>query len=68
MAQTPKRMYRSGEAAKMIGIAHSTLRKWVQEGRIEPSGNTLGGNYMWSLEKINEIRHSMGLEPIAEPA
>ena len=59
-----KTLVRSAEAARLIGIAHSTLRKWIKEGRVRPTGTSLGGQYLWSLEVINEIRKEMGLPAI----
>lgn len=67
MVQKTETLYRSGEAAKMIGIESATLRKYIGEGRIKPSGTMLGGHYVWTLEKINEIRKEMGL-PLLEEA
>jgi hypothetical protein len=61
-----KPSYRSGEAARLIGIAHSTLRKYVQGGHWKPTA-ILGGQYFWSLERINEIRQGLGL-PLLEEA
>lgn len=48
----------------MIGIAHRTLQKYLDEGRIQPSGTLLGGHRVWTLERINEIRAMMDLPAI----
>jgi len=64
MTEATKNLYRSGEAAEMIGIGHSTLRQWVREGRIKPTVRMLGGRYLWSLDTINQIREQLGLPAI----
>lgn len=61
-----KVLYRTGEAARLIGISHSTLKKYAREGRFQ-STTVLGGHYFWSLERINEIRQGLGL-PLLEEA
>lgn len=66
ITKSKRKLYRSGEAAQMIGVHRSTLTKWVREGRVKASGNMLGQHYVWTLEKINEIRQEMGLEPLED--
>lgn len=66
MIDSTKVLYRSGEAARLIGVSHSTLRKYVREGRFGPT-TALGGHYFWSLDRINEIRQGLALPPVGEP-
>ena len=61
-----KVLYRTGEAARLVGVSHSTLKKYAREGRLQPT-TVLGGHYFWSLERINEIRQGLGLPPVREP-
>jgi len=45
-----------GQAAAVIGVSISTLRRWEEEGHIAPDFRTKGGHRRYSLERIkNEI-------------
>jgi putative resolvase len=43
-----------GQAATVIGVAVSTLRRWEKEGRLLPSLRTKGGHRRYSLAQIEE--------------
>lgn len=43
------------EAAKVLGVSASTLRRWESEGKIRPA-RTLGGQRRYSLEELQRIR------------
>lgn len=42
----------TSEAAKQIGIAASTLKRWAREGTVEPTVRTPGGHYRWDLDDL----------------
>lgn len=45
-----------GEAAEMIGVSISTLRRWENEGHLLPDFRTKGGHRRYSVNRIrNEI-------------
>ena len=41
-----------GQAASMIGVSISTLRRWEKEGRLLPAMRTLGGHRRYQLAEI----------------
>lgn len=41
-----------GQAASLIGVAVSTLRRWEQEGRLQPAMRTKGGHRRYRLADI----------------
>lgn len=53
-----KKLYRLSEVAKMLGIAHSTLREWARKGRINTL-KTLGGQYRVEESELQHIRELM---------
>jgi putative resolvase len=40
------------EAAKMLGVSESTLRRWEREGRLQPDERTIGGQRRYKLSSI----------------
>ena len=47
-----------GQAAKLLGVATSTLRRWEDEGRLVPAQRTQGGQRRYSLTALQpEIIH-----------
>lgn len=55
---------RPGEAARRIGVQASTLRKWIQDGVVEPTARTAGGESRFSehdLQHIIELHRSHGV-------
>ncbi len=43
-----------GEAAEIIGVSISTLRRWEEEGCFLPSTRTLGGHRRYKISDINK--------------
>ena len=53
-----KFMFRVGEAAKLLSVHHTTIRRWIQEGKLQAI-RTLGGHYRiprGEVERILEAR------------
>jgi len=44
----------TGDAAKAIGVAHSTLARWWKEGRVTPALVTPGGHARWDVADLRE--------------
>jgi len=44
----------TGEAAKAIGVAHSTLARWWNDGVVMPTLVTAGGHARWDLDELRE--------------
>jgi DNA-binding transcriptional MerR regulator len=44
----------TGDAAKAIGVAHSTLARWWKEGLVTPALVTPGGHARWHVEDLRE--------------
>ena len=50
-----KRIIHKKEVAKMIGVHHSTIMRWVEQG-IFPKPKKLGKRVIsWDLEKLNKF-------------
>lgn len=44
-----KRLVKIGEAARLLGTDHSTLRKWESTGELLPARKTKGGTRYYGL-------------------
>lgn len=44
----------TGVAAKALGVGHSTLARWWQEGAVIPALVTPGGHARWNVEDLRE--------------
>lgn len=40
------------EAAEALDLAPSTLRRWAQNGDVNPAFTTVGGRYRWDLDSL----------------
>jgi len=49
------------EAARMLGVATSTLRRWAEEGKLQ-SGTTIGGHRRYRESDITRLAQGLGLE------
>lgn len=61
------KLYTTTQAAAMIGVAKSALRRWVQHGKVK-CARTIGGHPRYTFDQINQIREDMDLPPIEEEA
>lgn len=52
------------EAARLLGVATSTLRRWAEEGKIH-SGTTIGGHRRYRESEISRLAQGLGLEDVA---
>lgn len=48
------RLVSTSVAARELGVARSTLQRWVKRGLIEPDLMTPGGQYRWDVERLRE--------------
>jgi molybdopterin-binding protein len=66
-AQKPRDRLRIGDAAEALGISTDTLRRWIQDGRVE-ADRTSGGQRTVSREEVNRLlaerRRNGGERPI----
>ena len=53
------------EAARLLGVATSTLRRWAEEGKIH-SGTTIGGHRRYRESEISRLAQGLGLEEVAK--
>jgi len=51
------------EAARLLGVATSTLRRWAEEGKIH-SGTTIGGHRRYRESEITRLAQGLGLDDI----
>lgn len=58
------RLLSIGEAARALGVAEATLRRWHRQGKLAPASRTLGGHRRYrhaSLLKLFQIEdHPVG--------
>ena len=54
MSDRPNRLVTTGEAARAIGVAPTTLQRWVNAGRLTPTERTLGGHLRWDLDQLRQ--------------
>ena len=51
------RLVTTGQAAQELGIAPSTLTRWVERGLVAPDLTTAGGHYRWDVDRLRaELR------------
>lgn len=54
MADTSEPLVTTGEAARALGIAPTTLARWAGSGLVTPALRTRGGHYRWNLTALRE--------------
>jgi excisionase family DNA binding protein len=56
-AEAPPTLVGTGEAARRLGVARTTLARWVTEGRLTPTARTMGGHLRWDMDDLrNQLR------------
>jgi DNA-binding transcriptional MerR regulator len=48
----PSKLVPTGDAAKEIGVARTTLARWWQHGLVEPALVTAGGHARWDVDDL----------------
>jgi hypothetical protein len=70
MSSEPERLISSGVAARELGVTGTTLRRWMDSGRIRPASRTMGGHARWNLAELRQQIEQLALtedEPEPEP-
>jgi len=62
-AEQRERFLLPSEAARLLGVATSTLRRWAEEGKIH-SGTTIGGHRRYRESEISRLAQGLGLEEV----
>ena len=62
-SEARERFLLPSEAARQLGVATSTLRRWAEEGKIH-SGTTIGGHRRYRESEISRLAQGLGLEEI----
>ncbi len=44
------------DAARTIGVATTTLKKWEREGKLAPPIRTIGGRRLYTVEQVEGLR------------
>jgi excisionase family DNA binding protein len=60
-ADARERFLLPSEAARLLGVATSTLRRWAEEGKIH-SGSTIGGHRRYRESEISRLAQGLGLD------
>jgi len=50
------RLFKIGQAARVLGVSISTLRRWETEGALLPARKTEGGTRYYSLEQLTAAK------------
>ncbi len=50
----PPKLVATGEAAREIGVARTTLFRWWKAGLVEPELVTAGGQARWDVESLKK--------------
>ncbi|MEX2558003.1 MAG: helix-turn-helix domain-containing protein [Actinomycetota bacterium] len=62
-ADERERFLLPAEAARMLGVATSTLRRWAEEGKLQ-SGSTIGGHRRYRESDISRLAQGLGLDQV----
>ena len=62
-AEERERFLLPAEAARMLGVATSTLRRWAEEGKLQ-SGSTIGGHRRYRESDISRLAQGLGLDQV----
>jgi len=62
-ADERERFLLPAEAARMLGVATSTLRRWAEEGKLQ-SGSTIGGHRRYRESDISRLAQGLGLDHV----
>lgn len=49
-----KKFLHIDEAARYIGVAAVTLRRWDEQGKLTPARRTLGGWRLYTMEQLDQ--------------
>lgn len=49
-----RRLVRTAEAARELGVDPATLRRWARAGTVTPATRTLGGQDRWDLDDLRK--------------
>lgn len=60
VAEDRSHLVSTTEAAKHLGIAQSTLSRWVSQGLVTPTWRTPGGHMRWDLDDLEAQLDRMG--------
>jgi hypothetical protein len=52
-------LHRTSEAATLLNVSASTLRKWHAEGLVSPSASTAGGHARWTDQDVQGLRERL---------
>ena len=58
---TDQHLLTTGDLAKELGVAAGTVRHYVRQGKIHPSGTTLGGHRRFRLGDVVEELRAQGV-------
>jgi excisionase family DNA binding protein len=48
------RLLTTGELARELGLSARSIARWAQEGKLQPTLVTPGGQYRWQTEDVRE--------------
>lgn len=50
----------TGQAAQLLDVSSTTIRRWVQAGHLQPQQTTMGGHFRFSLTYIQSVVRNGG--------
>jgi len=51
-----RRSFRTGQAARILGVTHRQLQYWAETGLVAPSARTDGGHHRYTFEDLVALR------------
>lgn len=60
VAEDRSHLVSTSEAARQLGIAQSTLSRWVSAGIVTPTWRTAGGHMRWDVDELERQLDARG--------
>ena len=52
-----EKFFKTGKAAKILGVSIRTLKRWAKKGILVPAENSIGGHNFYSESQISEFKN-----------
>lgn len=62
VAEDRSHLVSTTEAARQLGVAQSTLSRWVSQGLVRPTWRTPGGHMRWDVDDLEAQLEERGAD------